>query len=43
MENHNEIKLPKKIDLNIRKLKIIHHPTSEESHPVTEPLGKIVE
>ena len=28
------------MDLNNRKLKIIHPPPSEESHPVTDPLGK---
>ena len=31
------------MDLNTRKLKIIHTPPSEESHPVTDPLGKTVE
>ena len=29
-----------KMDLNTRKQKIIHPPPSEESHPVTDPLGK---
>ena len=28
------------MDLNNRKLKIIHPNPSEESHPVTDPLGK---
>ena len=31
------------MDMNNRKLKIIHPPPSEESHPVTDPLGKTVE
>ena len=31
------------MDLNIRKLKIIHPPPSEESHTVTDPLWKTVE
>ena len=31
------------MDLNNRKLKIIHPPPSEESHPVTDPLRKTVE
>ena len=31
------------MDLNNRKRKIIHPPPSEESHPVTDPLGKTVE
>ena len=31
------------MDLNNRKLKIIRPPPSEESHPVTDPLGKTVE
>ena len=31
------------MDLNNQKLKIIQHPKSEESHPVTDPLGKTVE
>ena len=31
------------MDLNNRKWKIIHPPPSEESHPVTDPLGKKVE
>ena len=31
------------MDLNNRKWKIIHRPPSEESHPVTDPLGKTVE
>ena len=44
MEKNNEIQLTKnKMDLNTLKLKIIHPPTSEESHPVTDPLGKTVE
>ena len=29
--------------LNNRKWKIIHPPPREESHPVTDPLGKTVE
>ena len=29
--------------LNNRKLKIIHPPPSEESQPVTDPLGKTIE
>ena len=33
----------KQMDLNNRKLKIIHSPLSEESHPVADHLGKIVE
>ena len=38
-KKHNEIQLTKnKMDLNNRKLKIIHPPPSEESHPVTDPL-----
>ena len=28
------------MDLNTRKLKIIHPPPSEESLPVTDPFGK---
>ena len=40
----NEFQLTKnKMDLNNQKLKIIHPPPSEESHPVTYPLGKTVE
>ena len=31
------------MDLNNRKRKIMHLPPSEESHPVTDPLGKTVE
>ena len=31
------------MDLNTRKLKIIHPPPCEESHPVTDPLGKTVD
>ena len=31
------------MDLNNRKLKIIHSPPSEESHPVTDSLEKTVE
>ena len=43
-KKHNEIQLTKnKMDLNNRKLKIIHPSPSEESHPVTDPLGKTVE
>ena len=30
----------KKMDLNNQKLKIIHPPPNEESHPVTDPLGE---
>ena len=33
----------KKIDLNNLKWKIVHPSPSEESHPVTDPLGKTVE
>ena len=37
---HNEIQLTKnEMDLNNRKLKIIHPPSGEESHPVTDALG----
>ena len=40
-KKYNEIQLTKnKMDLNNRKLKIIHPPPSEESHPVTVSLGK---
>ena len=43
-KKHNEIQLTKnKMDLNNRKLKIIHPPPSEESHTVTDSLGKTVE
>ena len=31
------------MDLNNQKWKIIHQPPSEESHPVTDPLGKTEE
>ena len=31
------------MDLNTQKLKIILPPPSEESHPVTDPLGKTEE
>ena len=31
------------MDLNNRKYKIIQPPPSEESHPITDPLGKTVE
>ena len=31
------------MDLNNRKWKIIQPPPSEESHPITDPLGKTVE
>ena len=31
------------MDLNTRKLKIIHPPPNEESHPITYPLGKTVD
>ena len=31
------------MDLNNRKIKIIHPAPSEESHPVTDPLGKTVD
>ena len=30
------------MELNNRKLKIVRTPPSEESHPVTDPLGKTV-
>ena len=43
-KKHKEIQLLKnKMNLNNQKLKIIHPPPSEESHPVTDPLGKTVE
>ena len=43
-EKYNYIQLTKnKMDLNNRKRKIIHHPPSEGSHPMTDLLGKIVE
>ena len=43
-KQHNEIQLTKKkMDLNNRKWKIMHPPPGEESHPVTDPLGKTVE
>ena len=43
-KKYNEFQLTKnKIDLNNWKLKMIHPPPSEESHPVTDPLGKTVE
>ena len=43
-KTYNEFQLTKnKIYLNNRKLKIIHRPPSEESHPVTDLLGKTVE
>ena len=43
-KNYNEFQLTKnKMDLNNRKWKIIHPPSCEESHPVTDPLEKTVE
>ena len=40
----NEFQLSiNKMDLNTRKWKIIHPPSSEEAHPVTDPLEKTVE
>ena len=43
-KKYSEFQLPKnKMDLNNRKRKIIHLPPSEESHPVTDSLGKTVE
>ena len=43
-KKYNEFQLTKnKTDLNNQKLKIIHSPPSEESHPVTDPLGTTVE
>ena len=43
-KKYNEFELTKnKMDLNNRKRKIIHPPPSDESHPVTDPLGKTVE
>ena len=43
-KKYNEFQLTKnKMDLNTRKLKIIHPPPSEESHPVTGPSGKTVD
>ena len=42
-KKYNEFQLTKnKMDLNNRKLKIIHPTPSQESHPVTDPLGKTV-
>ena len=44
MEKHNEFQLTKNImELNNRKWNIIHPSPSEESHPVTDPLGKTLE
>ena len=44
LKKHNQIQLTKKkMDLNNRKWKIIQPPPSEESHRVTDPLGKAVE
>ena len=37
-KKHNDSQ-KNKMDLNNQKLKIIHPPPSEESHPVTNPLG----
>ena len=43
-KKHNEFQLTKhQMDLNTRKLKIIHPPLTEESHPVTDPLRKTVD
>ena len=43
-KKNTEFQLTKnKMDLNTRKLKIIHPPPSEESHPVTDPLVKTVD
>ena len=43
-KKYNEFQLTKnKMDLNNRKCKIIHPPSSEESHPVTDPLRKTAE
>ena len=43
-KKYNEFELTKnKMDLNNRKRKIIHPPPSDESHPVTDALGKTVE
>ena len=43
-KKENEFQLTKnKMDFNIQKLKITDPPPSEESHPVTDPLGKTVE
>ena len=43
-KKYNEFQLTKnKIDLNTQKWKIIHPPISEESHPVTDSLGKTVD
>ena len=43
-KKHEEIELiENKMDLNYRKLKIIHPPPSEESYSVTDPLRKTVE
>ena len=43
-KKHNKIQLTKnKIGWNNQKLKIIHPHPSEDSHPVTDPLGKTVD
>ena len=43
-KKYNEFQLTKnKIDLNTWKWKIIHPPPSEESHPMTDPLGKTLD
>ena len=43
-KKYNEFQLTKnKMDLNNRKWNIINPPPSEESQPVTDPLGKTVE
>ena len=43
-KKYNEFQLTEnKMDFNTRKLKIIHPPPSEESYPVTDPLGKTVD
>ena len=43
-KEYNEFQLTKnKMDVNTRKGKIIQPPPSEESHSVTDPLGKTVE
>ena len=41
LKKYNEFQLTKnKMDLNTRKSKIIQPPQNEESHQVTDPLGK---
>ena len=43
-KKHNELQLTiNKMDLNNRKWKITHPPSSEESNPASDQLGKTVE